>query len=492
MGRSTYFGIVFIIAVAALAISAFKRPGQRPNILLIVSEDHGPHLSCYGDTVVQTPNLDQIAKNGIQFNNAYVTESVCSPSRSSILTGLYPHQSGHLGLTTHGFHFVGKIRTLYQTLKKGGYRTGMIGKLHVEPDSIFPIDYHPITSPNYEKLGLIRYAEYAEKFMNDGEEPFFLMVNYPDTHWPFQDQVEGRPRKVLKPADVTSFPYLQFDNQLIREYSTALYNCLLRLDECVGELMEKLTKTGKANNTLVIYLSDHGDEMGRGKFDSYEIGTKIPLLASWPGHIKKNIQSDALVSTVDLLPTILSAAHLPIEDQRVTGKSLLPLFENPALKFRKYLFTEKNCDQIGMYYPRRTIRDERYKLIYSLLDRKNPVAQSYMANVNRGAAVAGSPTINEAENASPLVRNIYALWLQPKKVQLYDLKNDPWEYHDLSTDAKYDQVKKNLLAELNRWQVQTDDPLRFPEKLNRLTQENDTMKVAKKMNWNYPSYLYGK
>jgi N-sulfoglucosamine sulfohydrolase len=478
------FGLLLIIA-------SFKKADRSPNILLIVSEDHSPHLSCYGDTVIQTPNLDQIAKNGIQFNNAYVTESVCSPSRSSMLTGLYPHQSGHLGLTTHGFHYVGKINTLYQALKKGGYRTGMIGKLHVAPDSIFPIDYHPITGPNYEKVGLNRYAEYAEKFMNASDEPFFLMVNYPDAHWPYQHQVEGRPKKVLQPAAVTSFPYLQFDNPLIREYSTALYNCLLRLDECVGELMGKLKTSGKENNTMVIYLSDHGDEMGRGKFDIYEISNKVPFLMSWPGKIANGITSDALVSSIDIMPTVLAAAGLPITDQRVTGKNLAKLFKKPNLPLRKYLFTEKNCDQIGMYYPRRAIRDERYKLIYSLIDGKNPVAQSYMANVNRGAAVAGSPTIKEVQGASPLVKNIYDLWLYPRKIQLYDLKNDPWEYHDLSTNPKYDQIKNRLMAEMVKWQTQTNDPLRFPEKLQQLTQENDTMKVSKKMIWRYPEYLYG-
>lgn len=490
MKKIFYFIALAGLFTIAFIIVSFNKAEKRPNILLIVSEDHGPHLSCYGDKVIQTPNLDQIAKNGVKFNNAYVTESVCSPSRSSILTGLYPHQSGHLGLTTHGFHFVGKIQTLYQALKKGGYRTGMIGKLHVAPDSIFPIDYHPIKGPNYEKVGLIRYSEYAEKFINAGDEPFFLMVNYPDTHWPFQHQVEGRPKKTVKPSEVTSFAYLQFDNPLIREYSTALYNCMLRLDECVGELMGKLKKSGKEDNTLVIYLSDHGDEMGRGKFDIYEAGTKIPFLASWPGKITQGTQTDALISTIDIMPTVLAVAGIALEDKRATGKSLVPLFKKPDLLFRKYLFTEKNCDQIGMYYPRRAIRDECYKLIYSLLDGKNPVAEKYMANGNRTDAIAGSPTMKEVESASPHVKNIYNLWLNPRKIQLYDLKNDPWEYNDLSTNAKYDQIKSRLMSEIIKWQQETEDPLRFPGKLKMLTQENDTMKVSKKMIWQYPKYLY--
>lgn len=485
--------ISVVIVIATLGLSFTKKQQQadaRPNILLIVSEDHGPHLSCYGDKVIQTPNLDQIAKDGFLFKNAYVTESVCSPSRSSILSGLYPHQSGHLGLTTHGFHYVGQVTTIYQILKKAGYRTGMIGKLHVMPDTIFPIDYHPITDPNYNKKGLIRYSEYADKFMAAGNEPFFLMVNFPDTHWPFQDQVEGRPKKVLRPEDVVSFPYIGFDNKRIREYTASLYNCMARLDECVGELMAKLHGSGKERNTLIIFLSDHGDEMARGKFDNYEASNKVPFMVSWPGRIGTGVQSNALISSVDIMPTILDVAGLPVPP-RVTGKSLMPLFKNPAMPFRQYLFTEKNCDETDMYFPRRAVRDKRYKMIYSLLDTKNRAADKYTAE-KHDDAIAGSPTFSELESAPAQIKKMYKDWLHPAKAQLYDLEKDPWEFNDLSANPKYDAIKQRLLSQIFKWQKDTDDPLRFPDRLKKFTQENDTIKVSANMQWQYPHYLYNK
>nr|WP_262903603.1 sulfatase [Niabella beijingensis] len=476
----------------------FSGSGQystRPNILLIVSEDHGPHLSCYGDTNIRTPNLDRVAQQGILFRNAYVTESVCSPSRSSILTGLYPHQSGHLGLTTHGFHFVGPVQTVYALLKQAGYRTGMIGKLHLEPASLFPIDDHPISDPNYNKKGLERYAAYAERFMQAADTPFFLMVNFPDTHWPYQDVVEGRPQQPVTADQVRSFPYIGFDNERIRNYTKSIYNCMLRLDECVGELMEKLNTSGKAANTLIIFLSDHGDEMARGKFDIYEASNKVPLMAVWPGRIKKGIESKALVSSVDIVPTILELAGLPAAEN-LTGKSLVPLFARPAGPYREYLFTEKNADQIGMYYPRRAVRDRRYKLICSLLDdgRENEVAVQYTRNSKkpRTDAVAGSPTREELKSAPDSIRQAYHDWIRPSKFQLYDLEKDPFEFHDLSADVRYTAIKERLTAALFRWQQDTDDPLRFPDKLAKLTQENDTMKVATEMRWHYPEYLYNK
>ena len=170
----------------------------------------------------------------------------------------------------------------------------------------------------------------------------------------------------------------------------------------------------------------------------------------------------------------------------------MPLFKKPDMDFRKYLFTEKNIDEVDMYFPRRAVRDKKYKLIYSLLDTKNRVAARYMANENRPDAIAGSPSINEIEHASPLAKKIYSAWLNPAKAQLYDLENDPWEFNDLSADPKYAAIKKRLLNEIFKWQKDTGDPLRFPEKLKMLTQENDTIKVSPKMQWKYPHYLYGK
>src|SRR5690606_32816252 len=215
---------------------------------------------------------DGIARDGILFRNAYVTQSVCSPSRSSILTGLYPHQNGHLGLATHGHQLLGEVDNIYSLLKSAGYRTGMIGKLHVNPEGSFPIDYRRIKEGNFEKSSLPRYAKYADTFMNSSDEPFFLMVNYPDAHWPLQGQVEGLPENPVASSDVVTFPYIGLDNERLRGITSNYYNCILRLDACIGELTDRLSKSGKENNTLVIYLSDHGDQMARGKYNVYEAG----------------------------------------------------------------------------------------------------------------------------------------------------------------------------------------------------------------------------
>jgi N-sulfoglucosamine sulfohydrolase len=494
MKRTIYWLQVFLTLLICLLLhtASGQQKTERPNILLIVSEDHGQHLSCYDDEVIKTPNLDQIASNGFRFKNAYVTQAVCSPSRSSILSGMYPHQTGHFGLTVFGFRYVVPVNTIYSRLKAAGYRTGMIGKLHVDPASAFPIDYRSIPSANYERKELERYAGDAGKFMSESDEPFFLMVNFPDAHWPFVNEINGRPRQLITEEQVKPWPYLAHDNKIIRAYTTAMYNCIARLDECVGELMQSLNHSGKERNTLVIYLSDHGDEMARGKFDIYEASNKVPFLVSWPGKINKSVVSEALISTIDIVPTLLDVAGLPTAKE-LPGKSLMPLFKKPAQPFRQYLYTEKNVDQVDLYYPRRAVRDKKYKLIYSLLDTpKNIVAYRYLSAVPT-SPLAASPTLQELETtASPLAKRIYKDWLYPNKIQLYDLENDPWEFNDLSANPQYAAIKERLLKAIFQWQKDTDDPFRFPENLNRLTQEVDTIKVVKNMQWQYPHYMYGK
>ncbi len=488
----SFIGIIaFISGCGDVKEKAIEAP---PNILLIVSEDHGPHLSCYGDTIIHTPNLDNIANEGMLFKNAYVTQSVCSPSRSSILTGLYPHQNGHLGLATHGYHFVGEVDNVYAMLQEAGYRTGMIGKLHLSPEHDFPIDFHPITGSNFDKLDLNQYWSYAETFMNASESPFFLMVNFPDAHWPLQDKVQGHPKNTVTPEDVVSFPYIGYDNERIRGVTANYYNCILRLDECVGNLMSALENSGVKDNTLVIYLSDHGDQMGRGKFDVYEAGTKVPFLVKWPERVPQKVETEALVSAVDIVPTILDAVGAKTPDN-VAGKSLLPLFENPEMHFRDYLFVEKNCDTKSTYFPRRAVRGKKYKLIYSLLnDRKNPAAEVYLDHpAHSKPEYVGCPTLYELKGLPRPIQNMYLAWLRPPKVQLYDLESDPWEFNDLAADPEYAHVKEKLLNELFAWQEKTDDPLRLPEKLKELTTEHDTIETSRyRKNWQYPAYLYEK
>jgi N-sulfoglucosamine sulfohydrolase len=169
------------LVLLALALPVAAQP--RPNVLLIVSEDNGPELGCYGDPHVRTPRLDRLAAEGVRFNRAYVAQAGCSQSRARFLTGLYPHQHGQIGLATWGNRLYREdTPNLPRQFKAAGYRTGILGKLHVNPESAFPFDFRALPTANFPRRNLGGYARAAEGFFAAGPEPFFLSVNYPEAH----------------------------------------------------------------------------------------------------------------------------------------------------------------------------------------------------------------------------------------------------------------------------------------------------------------------
>jgi len=354
----------------ALFASSVKA-AERPNILLIVSEDNGPELGCYGDPYVKTPVLDKLAEEGVRFENAFVAQAGCSQSRAAILTGLYPHQNGQIGLATWKFRMYREdTPNIVRSLKQVGYRTGMIGKLHVNPASAFPFDMHKIPSSNFGRKGLGDYAKHAEDFFTASDKPFFLSINYPDAHRPFTKQVAGLPQHPLTGNDVKPLAYFGLDTPELREQTANYYNCMSRLDSLVGDLLKSLEKSGKADDTMVVYLGDHGADMLRGKRTSYEGGVRVPLVIRWPNNAESTQVRHELVSTLDLMPTFLDVANAePVAG--LPGRSLRPLFRNEQTTWRKYLFTEFHLHSAHNFYPQRTVRNARYKLIQNLLPGQN-------------------------------------------------------------------------------------------------------------------------
>ena len=256
---------------------------QKLNLLFIVSEDNGPEIGCYG-APVQTPFLDNLAKEGTLFRNAYVAQAGCSQSRAAFLTGLYPHQNGQIGLATWKYAMYSeKIPNIVKTMGQAGYRTGNIGKLHVNPEKAFPFDFKAIPSANFSRKGMAAYAENARKFIQSSRRPFYLQVNYPDAHRPFIKSVDGLPAKPLTGREVDALPFMGINHPELRQQSADYYNCMMRLDSYIGELLHVLKKSGKAENTVVVYIGDHGADVMRGKRTSYEGGVRIPMIIRWPG-----------------------------------------------------------------------------------------------------------------------------------------------------------------------------------------------------------------
>lgn len=465
-----------------------------PNILLIVSEDNGPHFNCYGDSTIPTPSLDLLAANGVKFTQAYATQAGCSPSRSSILTGLYPHQNGQIGLATHRYTMFKSWQNLPSYLKSAGYSTGIIGKIHVNPEDAFPFDFtwHGNKENDFGNRDVNRVAEVADSFLMSTSGPHFLMVNYADAHVPHLDQSFGLPHDLVQPQNVKPFPAIGFDTPNVRTHMASYYNCIQRLDAGVGALMKKVGARSNSKNTLVIYISDHGPQFSRGKMTAYEMGSKIPMIVSWQGRIEGGKTVDKLVSTIDLLPSILDVCGLEAS-QKLPGKSLWPLISNPDSKnWRKFLATEYTVHFPHSYYPQRTIRDDRYKLICNLLSgENNPLFERYL---NYGNDV----TAKDLTNGSVAQKEVYDRFKNLPRYELYDLKNDPAEWVNLAGDPTHSKRLKKLQKALDQWQEETDDAIRLPENLERLNKEHfdliryteDTWVVrTNNYEWNDPQYL---
>jgi len=407
-----------LLTALLLAPLAALRADERPNVLLITADDLGCQLSCYGEKRFETPRLDALAKQGARFEHFYVAQSSCSPSRAALLTGRWPHQNGQIGLSHLGFKMHPGQKTLPALLKSAGYRTGIIGKLHVEPAADFPWDWMSEKKTAAMATQDVKWvAEQSRKFFataKDAKQPFFYYVNFFDPHGPYTpdvNQITGIPEQPTKPSDVSdSYPMSGKPPEAAAKRVTAtIINTIRRLDAGVGLLLDELDAAGVANNTLVVFLGDNGLPVVRGKTWSYELGVHVPLLMRGPGIEPGQVRSD-FASAIDLMPTILRAAGVAVPEE-VAGQPLLPLAK------REFVFTEMNYHEPQILRVQRSVRDERFKLLRNLT-----------------AAADQSP------------------------VELFDLKADPGETRNLAGDPAHQDTRARLEAALQAWREKSADP----------------------------------
>ena len=450
-------------------LAELQSSAAKPNILLITADDLGETLGCYGDSVARTPNLNRLATEGIRFANAYVTNASCSSSRSSVFTGLYPHQTGYfapdrlpfgqIGLAgaDSAYEVDGSVRNMLQLLKAAGYRRGRVGKTHVRPFAAFTYNYGVESSRDP-----VFMTQQAERFWGQQpQQPFFLLMSYVDPHVPFQTQVNGYPRQPYGPAEVPPFPWQGVDTPKVRARMAGYYNGVARLDAAIGMLMQKLAQLGLASNTMVIFMGDHGPPCTRAKVSCYEAGLRIPFLVRWPGHIAPNRVNTSFVSTLDIMPTVLQAAGIPVP-QNLEGRSLMQLFQGNTAGWRSTVCAEYTSHTRGNFYPRRSIRNGRYKYILNLLsERANPILSG-----DGDVAFSESRTLPAGHPA----RVAMDICRRPPKEELYDLATDPIEFHNLAARSEYQTQLNALRSELRTWRQATADPLLDPAVLTKLTQ----------------------
>ncbi len=430
---------------------------DRPNVLFIVSEDNVPHLGCYGEHRVYTPNLDALAKDGIRYTRAYVPYSVCSPSRAAFLTGLYTRQTGHIGLATHRFSMFRDFKTMPAYFQQAGYYTGFFGKTHVNPERLVEefVDHRAIRNSNFgKKISIENYAEEAHAVIKKAaklKKPFLLIINYADAHRKFVAKSKhGFPtRQVADPIE--PFRWIGSDSPHLREEIRDYFKCMNRLDEGIGMVLDRLEMVGAEENTLIVYISDHGDDFPRGKGSIYENGTRIPMIVNFPKQFSSGKVESGLVSTIDILPTVLRAASLPIPPE-LPGMSLQDLDAGRRAP-RKYIHTFTTGSSPNLLYTQFGIRNERFKLVYNPDRALNRLALSRYKNSNL-----------------PEDQQVQA-FLHPPEYELFELNEDPYEWKNLAESDGHQHTRKRLLGAMKAFQSEIKDPFLQESNLARFIAE---------------------
>ncbi|MGZ9586798.1 sulfatase family protein [Paenibacillus marinisediminis] len=458
---------------------------RRPNILFIMSDDHASHaISAYGSKVNTTPHLDRIANEGIRFDHCFCTNSICAPSRATILTGVYNHING---VKTLGDDLDGRQVTFPKLLQESGYQTAIVGKWHLGHGGIYDptgFDYWNVLphqgsylNPEFIEMGAKRqYEGYVTDLITDislgwiancdPERPFMLMCHHkaPHRHWVPDDKhmhlyenddipepetfnddyatrsqaavqakmriddltdhdTKGKPPEHLTPEQVRKWKYQRYMKDYLR--------CIASIDDNVGRMLDYLDEARLTEDTIVIYTSDQGFFLGdHGWFDKrfmYEESLRMPLLIRYPSEIKPGSVNKDIVLNTDFAPTFLDYARLPVHE-RMQGESVRPLLNGvtpegwrTSMYYRYWMHLDADHEVYSHY----GIRTHDYKLIY------------YYAE-----ALGTTDSRDES---------------LPPEWELFDLREDPYELNNIYGNPAYEERTAALKKELEQLMIEVED-----------------------------------
>ena len=466
------FLLLALLFAAALPGSA--RAAEKPNVIFFIADDVSWNdYGCYGNEAARTPHIDALAANGLRFNHAYLTASSCSPSRSSIITGRYPHNNGkaaelHLPIA-------GNLPWFPELLREAGYYTALSGKHHMTstkgPEGETrpkPFDHVDGGRAKGNSGGHANWVTVTKDRPKD--KPFFFWFAAYDAHrdWDGDKQWDDdRYGPMHKPADVIVPPFL-VDDEETRQDLASYYNEVTRFDHYIGEVVAELKSQGELDNTLIFVLADNGRPFPRAKTRIHDSGMKTALVAHWPAGIKTSGRaSDSLVSVIDLAPTVLDVAGLkPAETMQ--GVSLQPLLARTATQVRKFAFSEHNWHDYEAHG--RGVRGDGFLLIKNFRPYQ---AWQGPADSVRSPSHASLEAKRDAKKLTPAQSDVF---LAPRPaVELYDLRGDPHQLTNLVGRPDYNIQRALLSQTLDRWMEETHDSV--PEEISHDSFDRETGKA---------------
>lgn len=422
---------------SSLAATAIAQPGPAapPNFVFLISDDHSwSDLGCYGNPVIQTPNLDRMAREGMRFTHCFVSSPQCSPNRSSILTGCTPHTTATSRLHTPMPDWE---PTFLEPLKERGFFAGAFGKVHQGKEFDKRWNFYAPGGEPFE-----RFFDAAPR-----GRPFFLHAGFTDPHRPYAAGAFSPPHD---PSRVRVPGFLP-DTPAVRQDLAYYHDEIARMDAQCGRLFELLRQRGLDRNTLVIFTGDNGMPFPRAKGTCYDPGIRVPLLAWWPERIAAGEVREELIAHVDLPATWLDAAGIP-RPRKMQGRSFLDLLLGRPYAARAEVFSERNWHD--NFDPIRSVRTARHKLIFNAAPHF-PYRPAW--------DLADSPSWSSIllEGRRGRLRPEHLRLLDPARpmIELYELERDPDELHNLATSPAHAEVRSDLIGRLSRWMHDTLDYL---------------------------------
>lgn len=457
----SYFAQFSATCLLWLTLSSPLALAQSPNLIFITMDDmNWDSMGAYGSRVPDiTPHMDQLAAEGLRFAHAYNAAPSCVPSRNAYMTGRHSNVSGVMG-----FYNVesGHYQTLPEVLREAGYYTGVVHKprdtsLNDDYDDFW--DYHAVI-PADDKRNAPVVGEQVSDFLakaksHDG--PFFGVINIADPHKPYYgdpNQNEGGsfvgPSRIYTAQEIEVPAFLP-DQPKIREEVRNYYNSVKRGDDCLGAVIQSLKDNGVYEDSVIMFVSDHGMPFPYAKGSLYREGLRTPWVVRWPSKVSPGSEdAQHPISAVDLMPTLLDIAGAPTPPG-VQGRSFLSIIHGEAQPDRTKVYAQYNENAGGRFFPMRNVQTKRYNYIF------NPWSDDTTEFVTASTWTPTYGTIKRLSQSDAAVRSRFEHWLYRTVEELYDYENDPHGLVNVIDDPAYAEVAAELRGELESWMSESGD-----------------------------------
>ncbi len=451
-------GLGLLVWWSIVATPTASASSERPNILWITVEDLSPHLGCYGDTTVPTPNLDALAAQGVRYTNAYGVYGVCAPNRHAIILGMYPTTTGAMAMRTYTRTAAIDQITDPELLALPTYEATPPPEAKCFPEYLRAAGYYCTNNSKTDyqfRDPLVAWNDSSRtahwRNRSDSETPFFAVFNLGVTHE--SRTFNQRSPRIVDPSDVSLPPYYP-DAPLVRRDLARHYDNIAAMDTQVGKILGELQADGLDDETIVLFFSDHGDGLPRSKRWVYDSGIHVPLLVRYPHGQDAGNVNEELVSFVDLAPTMLSLAGLDVPDH-MQGHVFFGDNRDPS---RDYIYAAR--DRMDPAFETiRAVRDKRFKYVRNF--RPDLPYIGFIPYRNRAEIMQEILRLREA---GQLGLDQWQFWATRKPMEeLYDTEDDPHEIHNLAASPEYFGKLAELRKELESWRERTGDLGLMPE-----------------------------